>query len=438
MLQKIRRYIEKENLLDISNKVIVGLSGGADSVALLYILNKLGYSCITAHCNFHLRGGESDRDEQFASNFATSLNLPFFKQDFDTRKYAKNRRISIEMAARELRYKWFDELKNNHQADTVAVAHHRDDNIETLLLNLIRGTGIKGLTGMQPRAGHIVRPLLCVSKKEIMQFVEVKNLPFIIDSSNERDEWVRNKIRLHVLPLLETINPSIRDSIVQTMDNLNETIKIYEAETEKAIREVYNPEKESISIPLLKKYPSPKSILFELLKNYGFEKEVIRDIYHAMDSQPGKMFYSRSYCLVKDRDEFFLSPIEQEEKKVYFIQADDKFLEFPFRLEIILRQNDINCIIEKEAHTACLDYDKLQFPLTLRKWKKGDKFIPLGMKNFQKLSDFFTNCKFSKIQKEKTWILTSGKNIVWIVNYRIDERFKIINTTKKQYILKFY
>ena len=436
MKQTVKNYIDHHNLLKPESKIIVGLSGGADSVVLLYILHNLGYTCLAAHCNFHLRGEESDRDERFAAGFAASLNLPFFKQDFDTRFVAKELGISIEMAARNLRYQWFAELQENQQANAIAVAHHRDDNVETLLLNLIRGTGIKGLTGMQPQTGCLIRPLLCVSKKEILQYVQTENLPFITDSSNEQDEWFRNKIRLQVIPLLETINPSVREAIIQTMDNLSETAKIYDEEIIKAIQAVYNPDNGSISIPLLKTFPSPESILFELLKKYGFGKEVIREIHSAMDAQSGKIFYAPDYYVVKDRNNFLLSPIIQKEEKEYRIQADETIVEFPVRMEISLRTNETSAGIDRNTHTACLDYDKLRFPLTLRKWKTGDKFMPLGMKNFQKLSDFFSNHKFSKIQKEKTWILTSGKEIVWVVNYRIDERFKVNNSTKKRYILK--
>jgi tRNA(Ile)-lysidine synthase len=436
MKQIVKDYIDKHCLLKPKSKVIVGLSGGADSVTLLHILHRLDYTCFAAHCNFHLREEESDRDEQFAASFADSLNVSFFKQDFDTQSIAKKRGISIEMAARDLRYQWFSELQENQRADAIAVAHHKDDSIETLLLNLIRGTGIKGLTGIQPRIGCLVRPLLCVSRKEILQYVEKENLSFITDSSNKQDDLIRNKIRLQVIPLLETINPSVREAIVQTMDNLNETLKIYDAEIEKAIQAVYNQKKGNISIPLLKTFPSPESILFELLKNYGFGKEVIREIYHSMDSQAGKTFYAPEHYIVKDRNEFFLSPIIRKEKKEYLIQVNDVSLEFPVRMEISLQVNDASAEIDKNSDIACLDYDKLHFPLTLRRWKIGDKFIPLGMNSFQKLSDFFTNRKFSKIQKEKTWILTSGKEIVWVVNHRLDERFKVKEYKKNRYILK--
>jgi tRNA(Ile)-lysidine synthase len=235
---------------------------------------------------------------------------------------------------------------------------------------------------------------------------------------------------------LETINPAVRESVVQTMDNLKETNKIYETEIEKAIGVVYNQDKGSISIPQLKTSPSPESILFELLKNYGFGKEVIREIHSAMNSQTGKMFYAQDYYIVKNRDEFLLSATEINEVEEYLIQENETFVECPMQLEIRIEMNDTASAITKNANIACLDYDKLHFPLILRKWKTGDKFMPVGMKNYQKLSNFFNNRKFSKIEKEKTWILTSGNEIVWVVNHRIDERFKTNINTKKRYILK--
>jgi tRNA(Ile)-lysidine synthase len=437
MIKKAQNYINEKKLLNPGDKIIVGFSGGADSVALLHILHNLDYECIAAHCNFHLRGEESDRDEQFAADFAASLGLSFFKKDFDTLTIAKKRGISIEMAARDLRYQWFSELREKLQAEAIAVAHHRDDNIETLLINLIRGTGIKGLTGIQPRTGYLVRPLLCVSKKEILQYAKTENLPFITDSSNEQTDWMRNKIRLQVIPLLETINPSVREAIVQTIENLNEVTKVYDSEIEKAIRIIYNKEKRSISIPLLRTFPSPESILFELLKDYGFGKDVIRDISRSMDSQSGKTFYAPEYYVIKNRKEFLITEVTIDNNlQEYLIQSGETFLEHPFRMEIVLRMNEVSAVIDKSPDTACLDYEKLHFPLVLRKWKIGDKFMPLGMKHFQKLSDFFTNNKFSKIQKEKTWILASGNEIVWIVNHRIDERFKVNNSTKTRYIIK--
>jgi tRNA(Ile)-lysidine synthase len=437
MLQTVKRYIKKNNLLNYGEKIVVGLSGGSDSVVLLSILHNLNYECLAAHCNFHLRAEESDRDEQFAAGFAGKLQIPFFKQDFDTCAVAKKKGISIEMAARYLRYEWFEELRKNENAAAIAVAHHQDDSIETLLLNLIRGTGIKGLTGIKPRSGFIVRPLLCVPKVKILQYAQTGNILFVNDSSNNLPEFTRNKIRLQVIPLLKTLNPSINEALSQTMYNLNEADKIYEAEVEKVRNTVFDEKSGCINIPLLKTFPSPETLLFELLKNFGFGKKTVFEIYKAIDSQSGKIFYSPTHQLVKDRETFWLSPIENknEREKIYLIQSDDiGILEIPFRMEIFEYQG----IVGKEKNIAYLDRDKLHFPLVLRKWQSGDKFIPFGMKGFQKLSDFFNNNKISKPEKEKIWLLLSEENIVWVVNHRIDDRFKIDANTKNVYVIKFF
>jgi tRNA(Ile)-lysidine synthase len=435
--KKIAHYIEEQKLLYPGAKVIVGLSGGADSVVLLSVLHRLYYECVAAHCNFHLRDEESERDEKFAESLAASFHIPFFVQHFDTASVAKERGISIEMAARDLRYAWFEDLRKNQSAAAIAVAHHRDDSIETLLLNLIRGTGIRGLTGIKPLTGFIVRPLLCVSKTEILQYAAKEKLTFVTDSSNLQDEYTRNKIRNQVLPLMETLNPSVRDALTQTINNLNEAAKIYDAEIEKQSELVFNKERKSIDIACLKSFPSVESILFEILKDYGFGKETILDIYKAMDSQSGKEFYSDHYRLVKDRTEFLLSPLEAlPEKKEYLINKDESLIETPFKMEITCVENVENFPISKHKYFAYLDFDKLQYPLVLRRWQIGDKFVPFGMKSFQKLSDFFNNHKLSKPEKEKIWVLASEKDIVWIVNYRIDDRFKISESTKKGIILK--
>ncbi|GHT61595.1 tRNA(Ile)-lysidine synthase [Bacteroidia bacterium] len=436
MLQTVKRYIEKNNLLNPGDKMVVGLSGGGDSVVLLSILHSLGYKCLAAHCNFHLRAEESGRDEKFAADFAASLPVPFFKQDFDTRAAAKAGGISIEMAARDLRYEWFEELRKNGNATAIAVAHHQDDSIETLLLNLIRGTGIKGLTGIKPRSGLVVRPLLCVSKVEILQYAQTENLPFVTDSSNNLPEFTRNKIRLQVIPLLKTLNPSINEALSQTMHNLNEAAKIYDAEIEKVGKTIFDEKTGQINIPLLKTFPSPETLLFELLKDFGFRKEVVFEIYKAIDGQPGKVFYSQTHRLVKDREAFLLLPVEDEkaEKKTYWIQPDETgIIEFPFRMEIQVQERPL---IQPHKHIAYLDRDKLHFPLLLRKWQAGDKFIPFGMKGFQKLSNFFNNNKISKPEKEKIWLLLSGEDIVWVVNHRIDDRFRIDEDTKNAYIIR--
>jgi tRNA(Ile)-lysidine synthase len=440
MLRKIKNYIHSQKLAASSkSKLIVGLSGGADSVVLLYILHHLGYECLAAHCNFHLRGEESQRDEQFAADFAKSLKIPFLKQDFDTQEIAKKQGISIEMAARDLRYEWFEKLRQEWNAEAIAVAHHQDDSIETLLLNLIRGTGIKGLTGIKPKNGNVIRPLLTISKAEILQFAEEKQISFIVDSSNLQDEYTRNKIRLSLMPLLRTMNLSIESSLIKTMQNLNETAKIYENHIQESIEKVFDKEQGKINILLLKTLPSPESVLFELLKEYGFGTDIIKDIASAMNSQSGKEFYAAEYSLLKDRNHFILSTWKKAtEGKVYHINEDDKQINevLPIQLSFVKRDSEFKLI--KDKNYAYFDADKLDFPLTIRKWKKGDRFVPFGMTCFQKLSDYFNNHKFSKIEKENVWLLSSGNDIIWIIGYRTDNRYRINEQTKNVCILKVF
>jgi tRNA(Ile)-lysidine synthase len=440
MVEKIKKYIREQNLLDASgSKIIVGLSGGADSAVLLFLLHRLGYDCLAAHCNFHLRGEESQRDERLAENLAAFRQIPFFRQDFDTEKIARESGISIEMAARDLRYAWFEQLRTEQQADAIAVAHHRDDSIETLLLNLIRGTGIKGLTGIKPKNGNIIRPLLCASKSEILQLANREGIPYITDSSNQQEEYTRNKIRLKLIPLLKSINPSIETSFLRTMDNLNETAKIYDHHWVEAIKKIFDPDKRTICIPDLQKLPSPKSVLFELLKNYGFGRELIQPIFLSLDSQPGKEFHSSRYTLIKDRDRFLLIPRKQiGEKSVFMLQEDDREIHFPLCMTLTFEDFHENYEIVKDENRAYFDAKLLHFPLQIRKWEKGDKFIPFGMNEFQKLSDYFSNHKFSKPEKDNTWLLCSDKNIIWIIGNRTDNRYRIKKETQKVCILKLF
>ncbi|MDR0427242.1 MAG: tRNA lysidine(34) synthetase TilS [Dysgonamonadaceae bacterium] len=444
MTGKVKKFIEEQKLLeserpDSNTRIIAGLSGGADSVVLLYILHRAGYECLAAHCNFHLRGAESDRDEQFARELTASWNIPFFKQDFPTRTVASGRGISIEMAARDLRYEWFEQLREEQHAHAVAVAHHRDDSIETVLLNLIRGTGIKGLTGIKPKNGNIIRPLLCVSKKEILQFAGKESLPYITDSSNLQDEYLRNKIRLTLIPLMQSIDPAFDTSLLRTMENLGETEKIYDEYIAKAKEKVFHPVEKTIDIPALQALASPEPVLFEILKDYGFGPDRIRNVAAAINSQPGKEFYSSGYLLVKDRTRFLLSSLEQKDgKNSYEISENRNEIRQPLPLRFTFEPVSGKFEIIKDAKTACFDADKLQFPLRLRKWEKGDRFVPFGINGFQKLSDYFNNHKFSKPQKKETWLLCSGDDIIWIVGHRTDNRYKVNDGTKRVCVFKLF
>lgn len=437
MIRKVRRYIRKNNMLSGESTVIVGLSGGADSVVLLHVLHTLGYQCIAAHCNFHLRGKESDRDEEFSTRFSTSLGIPFYKTEFDTVSYAENSKISIEMAARELRYNWFEMLREKENAGTIAVAHHENDSIETLLINLIRGTGLKGLTGIKPVNGNIIRPLLCLSKKEVLKYADENNLEYIIDSSNYEDTFLRNKIRLQVIPLLESINPSLTSGLTQTMENLVEAEKIYDYAINDAFSCCFNETELEINIPRLLSYPSPEIILYEILKNYGFGRDIILNITESIFHQSGKEFFSDKYRIIKDRKKFILTPInlfKNDEK--YLIESTTEKLQEPIKLEIFHTGYTPDLKFSKEKNYAYFDAEKLSFPLILRKWQDGDRFMPFGMKGSKKLSDYFSDHKFSLINKENAWVLCSGDDICWIVGERTDRRFKIDYNTTKICIIK--
>ena len=436
MLEKVREYIHKENLIPDNTKVIVGLSGGMDSMVLLDILMLLGYNCMAAHCNFHLRGKESNRDEKFVKKWCKSIDIPYTSINFDTNQYATDRKISIEMAARELRYNWFETLRRHYQADYIAVAHHKDDSVETVLLNLIRGTGIKGLTGISPKNGCVVRPLLCISRSEIENYISERDIPYVTDSTNNEDLYLRNALRLNIIPSLEKLNPSVKDTIYRTSKNVNEAEKVYSESIQKSIKEVYSDNK--IDINKLRQTASPRSVLFELLTPYNFTPSTIEDISESINSISGKIFYSDSsanfnknkYRIIKDRNYFLLDVVNviNNENQTYLIEEGTTEINFPLNIKI--REIDSPSDIEFNNSTIYIDATKIKFPLVLRKWRSGDWFIPFGMNGRKKLSDYFTDRKFSLKDKEDAWILSTGDDIVWIVGERNDNRFKITENTK--------
>ncbi len=435
MLDKVRSYIEKENLFADNSKIVVGLSGGMDSMVLLTLLIELDYSCIAAHCNFHLRGDESDRDAAFVKSWCKTNNITLVSTSFHTVEYAAQNKISIEMAARDLRYGWFEEVRNEYNADYIAVAHHKDDSIETVLMNLIRGTGIKGLTGIPPKNGFVSRPLLTVLRSEIEDYVTKNEIPYVTDSTNKEDIYVRNLLRLRVLPIIEEINPSVRESIYRTSQNLLEVEKIYNNSIIESIKAIYK--ENAIDINKLKKQVSPKSVLFEILSPLGLTPSTIEDIFESMNSESGKVFYSDHYRVIKDRETFIIDKLPHNHKisESYSISSDFNEVTDPINLKISKVSHSVE--IQKNRNFLYADADKLLFPLTLRKWKKGDWFIPFGMTSKKKLSDFFTDKKYSIKDKEEAWILTSGNDIVWVVGERPDNRFKITNHTKNIIIVEF-
>ena len=417
--EKVTQYINRKQLFMPTDKVLVTLSGGADSVALLLLLQTSGYNCEAAHCNFHLRDAESDKDEAFVRQLCAQLQVPLHIAHFDTMRTAKERHISIEMAARELRYNWFEHIRQHINADVIAVAHHRDDSVETLLLNLIRGTGINGMQGIRPQNGRVVRPLLCLERKEIIAYLNRIGQDYVTDSTNLQDEYTRNKIRLNLLPLMQAINPSVKESILNTAEHLGEVAAIYKKGIEEGIKRVQTAT--GIHIEALMKEPAPKALLFEILYPLGFNTAQVGDIYRALDGQPGKTFSTEQWRVVKDR-EFLL--IESRQQSVPPLLAME---EHAFTPEFT---------IPRDKATACFDADKLPHPLSLRLWQQGDTFVPFGMKGTKKVSDYMTDRKFSLLRKEQQWVLCCGKEIIWLVGERTDNRFRIGASTKRVLVIR--
>ncbi|KAA6343950.1 tRNA(Ile)-lysidine synthase [termite gut metagenome] len=416
--RQVAQYIKQEKLLLSAGKVLVALSGGADSVALLRVLLSLGYDCEAAHCNFRLRGEESDRDEAFVRELCRELHIPLHIASFETSQYAKEKRISIEMAARELRYHWFAEIKETSGASAIAVAHHKNDNAETLLLNLIRGTGINGLCGIRPKNGDIVRPLLCVSRDEITYYLRCIKQEYVTDSTNLQNEYTRNKIRWHILPLMRDINPSITDSLAATGKYLSEVSRICHQSMEEGKARVLVAE--GILIEALLREPSPRALLFEILYPLGFNPVQTEDVFMSLAGQSGKQFASKEWRVIKDRELLYI------EKQG--ISNDDVP---PFRLVIKEQTLTPEFVIPRDKHSACFDADKLTQPFTVRKVRQGDVFVPFGMKGKKPISDYLTDRKFPLPRKEQQWALCSGEEIVWLIGERTDNRFRVDDATRR-------
>lgn len=443
MLHRIvKKFIDSLNLLPEGAKVVVALSGGADSVALMDILNRLEYACIGAHVNFHLRGDESDRDAAFSHQLCRDLGIPFYKTDLYAAEYAERENVSVEMAARELRYRWFEQLRREQGAVAVAVAHHRDDSVETVLLNLIRGTGIRGLTGIKPRNGNVIRPLLCCDREAVLEYLEKRGLTYVTDRSNLLNEYRRNKIRLEVLPLLESIQPSVRESISRTIDHLSETEILYEKALEEAKMRLCPDWKNGstnlplkISVSALDKEVASRSLLYEILSEYGFGRVDVETIHKNRMGISGRVFYSHTHRLVFDRDEIIVSELPVDDAQEYCLEESQISISEPLtiRCESFAPGNDFEISASKSV--ACLNAEKLLFPLLLRHPKKGDSFIPFGMHGRKLISDFCTDHKMNALEKEELWLLCSGKDIVWVVGERIDNRFRVDESTKRVYRL---
>ena len=436
---KIKRFIDRHQLMCADETYLVAFSGGADSMALLTSVHSLGYNVEAVHCNFHLRGNESDRDERFCVEQCQELGVKIHLAHFDTREYVKLHKISIEMAARELRYSYFEKLRNYLEVKGILVAHHQDDSVETVLMNLIRGTGIHGLTGISPRNGYIIRPLLCVNRKEIEAYLHDCSIPFVTDSSNLSDDVVRNKIRLDVLPLLRTINPSVSESIFSTSVRLSQAADIFDhairQEVEAAI--ISSGEKETVyAIKGIKN----EYTLFHILQPCSFSPEQIEEIYAYIIGQQatGSVFMSATHEMLIDRGKMILQPIEAPLKPLVVPEAGCYILPNEKKLRLIELTIDSDFVISREPDKVCLDANCVSFPLTLRQTSTGDRFCPLGMKGSRLVSDFLTDLKMSLFEKRRQLVLEDAKGkIVWVVGLRPDERCRISSKSKKALVIDF-
>lgn len=440
MLEEFKNFIQKEDLFLAKAKLLLAVSGGVDSVVMTDLFKKAGYHFGIAHCNFQLRGEESDLDYKFVKDLAKKYSVPFFSEKFNTKEYAEENGLSIQMAARTLRYNWFDKLLKAEKYTYLATAHHLDDQVETFFINLLHGTGISGLHGILPKINSLVHPMMFTYRENIEKYAKENNLQYREDSSNRSIKYKRNRLRLQIIPQMQKLNPELSSTINKNIERFREIEYIYREAIEKEREKVFfkRPQKTLVSIPLLRNLHPLKTYLYEFLSPYGFSFPIVCDIAEALDDISGKQFFSSTYRIIKDRELLIITKRKKsiEEEGPLFIYEDDSIIENHIKIEIKKFPKKEDMKIPSSRMVACLDIDKVKFPLQLRKWQKGDYFYPLGMNTRKKISDFFIDNKFSIIDKENTWLLCSGKRIIWIVGYRIDDRFKVTPDTRNIIQLK--
>ena len=427
MLKQFELNTSKNTLFSKTDKLLVAFSGGVDSVVLAHLLHKTGYTIELAHCNFQLRGNEANDDTAFCESYAKSINVPFHVIYVDTKTYALEHKLSIQMAARELRYDWFKTLKAEHHFDYILTAHHANDNVETLLVNLIRGTGIKGLQGIPEKQNDLVRPLLFATKEEIRAYAVKNKLVFREDSSNQEVKYKRNFIRHHIIPQLKTLNPSLEATIHTSVQFFKQSSDIVSEFAHLKFNQICKQEIDllKMDISLLKKEPQKETLLFEWLYPKGFKTNQIEQLSEVLmsDKNIGKLFSSATHQLVVDRHYIYVKPTALEQSVLsYAINFISDTAHLPIKLTI---SETIDEKYSIDTNTISMSSSSLLFPLTLRQWKQGDKFKPFGMKGFKKLSDFFKDLKLSRFEKDQVWILENPEHIIWVVGYRLDDRCRI-------------
>ena len=439
---RVRAYLEQHELLQSNEGVLVALSGGADSVALLRVLLCLGYDCYAVHCNFHLRGEESNRDEAFVVKLCQLLGVPYEVIHFDTEAYAAEQKISIEMAARELRYREFERIREARGLGAIAVAHHRDDAVETLLLNLIRGTGINGLTGMRVKNGHVVRPLLCLSRDEVLDYLDSLGQSYVTDSTNLTDAYARNKVRLQLLPMMQQINPAAKENILQAASHLAAAATIYNKVMEEATQRVvkFCASGIDVDIPSLMNFEVPQTLLFEILHPYGFNSRLVADMFRSLSGESGRMFYAQGYVALKDREVLCVRKQEAADENAVYLLPEEGALMLPDGMEITVRRffPDSSWCVPRESNVCVLDASRLSEPLTLRHSQEGDRMRPFGMRGTKLLSDLYTDLKISRMERNKQWLLCHGDDVVWAVGLRASEICRLYGNEKEVVVVTLH
>jgi tRNA(Ile)-lysidine synthase len=433
MQKEFERYLKLVCRCSPEKRFLLTVSGGIDSVVMAELFHAAQIDFDFAHCNFLLRGEESDGDQAFVENLARKMNVKCFISRFDTREYAEKNGISIQMAARDLRYEWFENIRKKNGYDFIVTGHNRNDMVETVLINFARGSGIRGLSGIRARHGYIIRPLLFASRAEIRKFADVHSLLWREDSSNAETKYIRNRIRHVLIPEFEAINPAFMQNATDTISRLSQTEQLLNLALAHIRKSVWIelPDKFLIDIEKLTEYPAVETLLFEFLREFGCTPLLVRSIISSFESTPGKRFITRTHSITRDRTHLIITenrvPIDTEME----IDADTALVSYPLHLTLDRIKVNPGYTIPSDNRYAVLDWDRLVFPLILRRWRAGDHFHPLGMKGSKKISDFLIDNKVPLPDKQHVWVIESSGNIVWVVNHRIDDQFRITGETSK-------
>ncbi|MET3978445.1 tRNA(Ile)-lysidine synthase [Mucilaginibacter sp. UYP25] len=433
-------FIEQNNLFAPANNILAAVSGGMDSVLMAHLLKAAGYNFSIAHCNFMLRGADAGADQEFTRQLAGQLGVNFHTINFDTQQYAVNNKISIQMAARDLRYNWFAQISQSDGYDTIALAHHQNDTIETILLNLTRGTGIAGLHGILPKNGQLARPLLFLTRDEIQTIITTEGLKYVEDASNASAKYARNKIRHQVVPLLKQLNPNLEATFENNLRNFRDLEILLNNKVEALKTEllIQHGKEVHIAIDKIKELSPQRLLLYKLLQGFGFIETVVDDLLTVLDKHAGRVFESPGFTLVVDRGRLIISTKSTGVNADVNIAQDDTHVVYS-GYKLTLLHDDSALIVKNNPLAVSIDADKLVYPLTIRAWQQGDAFYPLGMKTKQKLSDFFIHQKVPLNRKGDVPVLVNGNgDIIWIGGYRPDERYKVNDNTKKVTIFELF